>query len=189
MAPGEAVARLLTQVGVSGTTTALVGAHDRAAGEDELRSRDVTSTGGEELERILRERGWTVALGGFELWKGTWRLVYDTSSWLLLETEHNPRTSDVAVPDAYRAGWTMNLIEHLARMEDERYRLRAALAAIRDDPAGGPSALSAAAALAECYHTWLVERPVDAADPAERWLNCPICGSWKRQPSAPNSAE
>jgi len=148
----------------------------------------MANTRGEELERILREHGWTAAPGGFELTKGSWRLVYDTSFGLILETKHNPRTSDVAVPDVYRAAWTTNLIEHLARMEDERYRLRAALAAIRDDPAGGPSALSAAAALAECYHTWLVERPVDA-DPAERWQHCPICGSWERQPSAPDSAE
>ena len=62
----------------------------------------------------------------------------------------------MAVPDAYRSRWTANLIEHLARIEDERARLRAALSAIRDHPGAGPSVQSAAsAALAECYHTWL----------------------------------
>jgi hypothetical protein len=126
------------------------------------------------FELVLRLHGWKIASPG-HLTKGEWQILYDTSTWMILETASNPRTSDVAVPDRYRTGWTVNLIEHLARIEDERARLRAALAAIHDDQAAGPSARSAAsAALADCYHKWLSIGTHD---------ECAICGA-RRQRSA-----
>jgi len=95
-----------------------------------------------EFTRVLEGSGWTQeSLGHFG--KGRWRIQFDTSSWMVLL---NPRTMDVAVPDQYHVGWTVNLIEHLLRGEEEVQRLRAALAAIRDDPAAGGSAKSAASA-------------------------------------------
>lgn len=99
--------------------------------------------------RILEESGWMEDSPG-QLVKGTWRIVFDTSSWMVLA---NPRTIDVAIPDEYHSKWTVNLIEHLLRSEDEFDRLRAALSAIRDDPSAGRSAQSVAAA-ALAYLPW-----------------------------------
>ena len=143
----------------------------------------MTETAGDRLGRLLEHRGWTVGRRGFDFLKGNWRVFFDTSSWMILETEHNPRTMDVAVPDDYRAGWTVNLIEHLASMEDERHRLRAALTVIRDDPASGPAAQSvAAAALTECYHGWLLDPAEHDSDvPADASYRCPICGARRQR--------
>ena len=128
------------------------------------------------FERVLKLHGWTIAPPPGGLGKGDWRIFHDTSSWMILQTASNPRTFDVAVPDADRIGWTVNLIEHLARIEDERARLRAALAAIRDDPGAGPSAhAAAAAALAECYHQWLVASTGEV---------CSICGAQEKESAA-----
>src|SRR5215471_3226814 len=110
------------------------------------------------FELVLKLRGWRTASPG-HLTKGNWQIIFDTSSWMMLQNA-STHIFDVAVPDAYRGPWTANLIEHLARIEDERARLRAALSAIRDHPGAGPSVQSAAsAALAECYHTWLGGTP------------------------------
>jgi hypothetical protein len=133
------------------------------------------------FEQVLKLHGWTIAPPPGGLAKGDWRIFADTSSWMILQTASNPRTFDVAVPDAYRIGWTVNLIEHLARIEDERARLRAALAAIRDDPGAGPSARAAAnAALAECYHAWLVANSGEV---------CSICGAQGKKSAATFAAQ
>jgi hypothetical protein len=127
------------------------------------------------FELVLKRKGWRTVASG-HLTKGDWRIIFDTSTWMVLQTASNPRTFDVAVPDPYRSGWTVNLIEHLARIEDERTRLRAALVAIRDDPGAGPSAVSAAsAALAKCYHTWLGE-------PTSPSVVCDHVGGWRVAP-------
>lgn len=134
----------------------------------------------ERFELVLKRKGWRTISSG-HLTKGDWRIIFNTGIWMVLQTASNPRTFDVAVPDAYQSEWTVNLIEHLARIEDERTRLRAALAAIRDDPGAAPSAVSAAsAALAKCYHTWL---------DGGTGKHCPICGAQRRRSPTTVAAE
>lgn len=132
------------------------------------------------FELVLKLKGWRSDSPG-HLTKDNWEIIFDTGNWMVLKTASNPRTFDVAVPDAYRSAWTANLIEHLARIEDERTRLRAALATIRDDPGAGPSVLSTvSSALAECYHTWLGGGLRE---------ECPICGAQWQRSAATAAAE
>ena len=80
----------------------------------------------EKFVRLLKERGWQ-QLAPFEYGQGEWTIVFDTSSWMEVATKNNPRVFDVPVPEDSRGAWTINLIEHLCRCADERFRLRAAL--------------------------------------------------------------
>src|SRR5215472_8676773 len=131
------------------------------------------------FELVLKLRGWRTASPG-HLTKGNWQIIFDTSSWMMLQNA-STHIFDVAVPDAYRGPWTANLIEHPARIEDERARLRAALSAIRDHPGAGPSVQSAAsAALAECYHTWLGGTLRE---------QCSICGAQRQRSAETVAAE
>ncbi len=135
--------------------------------------------------RLLKKAGWT-QIESWEYAKGNWRVLFDTSSWMIVSTGSNPRTSDVHVPGGSEAGWTVNLIEHLCKIEDERYRLREAIAGIRDDPASGTEVQSsAAAALEQCYHTWLVDTDVPMDQPGR--LYCPVCG--QREGSRPSMSK
>jgi hypothetical protein len=90
----------------------------------------------EKFVGLLHEKGWQ-EVRPFEYRKGEWALVFDTSSWLEVGTKSNPRVFDVSVPDDHRADWTVNLIEHLCRSEDERFRLRSALDQILQSPTCG----------------------------------------------------
>jgi hypothetical protein len=104
----------------------------------------------------------------------SWIALFDTSSWIEVGTEHNPRVFDVPVPLSEReAAWTANLIEHLCKMEDERYRLRSALETITAAESTANAHAIATTSLAECYHTWLVNMEVGRASPAR--LGCPVC--------------
>jgi hypothetical protein len=96
----------------------------------------------EEFAGVLVKNGWIEDSPG-QFVKGTWRIIFDTSSWLVLA---NPRTIDVAVPDEYHSRWTVNLIQHLLWSEEELHRLRAALNAIGTDPPASQSVQSSAAA-------------------------------------------
>ncbi len=78
----------------------------------------------------------------------------------------------------------VNVIEHLCRMEDERARLRSALAAIGNMPGAGDAARTAAVALGQCYHRWLVN--VEVPDGQADRVFCPVCG---RTAAAPEDAE
>jgi hypothetical protein len=123
----------------------------------------------------LKARGWTDNRPDSDYAKGGWAILFDTSSWMIVSTESNPRAFDVHVPGEDESGWTVNLIEHLCRMEDERLRLRKALEGIRGMAGAGEAARSAAAeALAQCYHSWLVN--VDVSEGQTGRLDCPICG-------------
>jgi hypothetical protein len=122
----------------------------------------------------LKASGW-VEGGRGDYSKGSWSILYDTSSWLVVATGDNPRTFDVHVPGEYESRWTVNLIEHLCRMEDERMRLRKALAEIRDMPGtGDPVRAAAARALERCYHAWLLNYDVPVGKRGR--VYCPICG-------------
>jgi len=126
----------------------------------------------EALVRRLKVRGWTET-AMWEYAKGDWRVLFDTSSWMIVSTKNNPIVFDIHVPGDYESAWTANLIEHLCRMEDERQRLRDALARIRDatDQETRPMAMEA---LEECYHAWLLNPKVPEGQP-ERF-SCPLCG-------------
>jgi hypothetical protein len=122
----------------------------------------------------LRAKGWTETT----LWeyaKGDWQVGFDTSSWMIVSTKSNPRVFDVNVPGHLESGWTVNLIEHLCRMEDERHRLREVLKTIRDNPGSGEEARSTAlGALQQCYHGWLVN--VDVPEGEMGRVYCAVCG-------------
>jgi hypothetical protein len=123
----------------------------------------------------LKAKGWTEIIRLQEYVKGDWNIGFDTGHWMIVETKNNPRVSDVPLPDDYTSRWTVNLIEHLCRMEDERNRLRKALETIRDDPACGETGRSAAAlALKECYHRCLVNLEIPKGQKGR--LYCCICG-------------
>ncbi len=98
---------------------------------------------------VLKQHDWAEIVKLWEYAKGDWKVHFDTSSWMIVETKSNPRVFDIHVPGDYESEWTVNLIEHLCRMEDERHRLREALEKIRDDNASDPMARSRAKAALE----------------------------------------
>ena len=136
----------------------------------------------------LKARGWTEGGRQADYSKGSWSICFDTSSWVEVATAANPRTFDVHVPGEYESRWTVNLIEHLCRMEDELVRLRKALSEIRDTSDVGDSAhTTAAKALGCCYHRWLVNMGVSEGRVGR--VYCPICGQTEAEPvAAPDPA-
>jgi hypothetical protein len=126
----------------------------------------------DKLSQELEAKGWRViGAGCYE--KGDWTVDLDTSSWMIVSTKRNPRVFDVHFPGEYEARWTANLIEHLCSIEEERHRLRAALEAIRDNPK--EASRTAAAALKQCYHEWLVNMAVPEKQIGREY--CVICGA------------
>ena len=75
---------------------------------------------------ILKNSGWSEQRP-FTYRKGNWVVVFDTSSWLEVGTEKNPRIFDVPTPESGKEQWTLNLIEHLCKTDDELQKLRACL--------------------------------------------------------------
>jgi len=122
----------------------------------------------------LKSKGWADNCPPADYSKGDWSVSFDASSWVIVSTEGNPRVFDVHVPAGYESRWTVNLIEHLCRMEDERRRLRKALETIRDMPGAAHAASAAAAALGRCYHRWLIN--VDIPRGKVGRCHCPVCG-------------
>jgi len=128
----------------------------------------------------LKRHGWTEIVDLWKYAKGDWKVHFDTSSWLIVETKSNPRVFDVHVPGDYESSWTVNLIEHLCQMEDERHRFREVLEKIRDDKTANPTTRSRAEeALEQCYHTWLVNLKVAEGQPGR--VYCQICKQIKNQ--------
>ena len=68
--------------------------------------------------QALKENGWSEVEGKFTYLKGSWQLVFDTSSWVEVGTTHTPRIFDVPVPKEGLEQWTLNLIEHLCKTDD-----------------------------------------------------------------------
>jgi|GEM_PF-3024232 len=72
------------------------------------------------LTQALLKAGWTeTKTQAWSFEKGDWRVVYDTSSWLEVGTLQTPRIFDVPVPREGLETWTVNLIEHLCRSNDD----------------------------------------------------------------------
>ena len=66
----------------------------------------------------MRSHGWVTGKSQFELLKGDWKIVFDTSSWIEVSTKQAARIFDVPVPDKYLVQWTENLIRHLCESSD-----------------------------------------------------------------------
>lgn len=67
----------------------------------------------------LKENNWTEVVFDTEYRKGSWFIVRDTGSWWMVGTENNSRVFDVPEPSDYTATWTINLIEHLCKMDEQ----------------------------------------------------------------------
>jgi hypothetical protein len=124
------------------------------------------------FDEKLKTKGWTQT-GAYSYAKGDWLIEPDTSSWMFVSTKGNPRVFDVHVPGDYESGWTVNLIEHLCGMEDERLRLRAALESIRDNPEAARQ--TAISALQQCFHNWLLNLKIPEKQTGR--VYCAICGA------------
>ncbi len=104
--------------------------------------------------------------------KGEWVLYFDSGDWMKLDIKN--WVFDILIPNVYASRRTVNLIEHLCQMEDDRRRLRKALESIRDNPDVRDPAHSAATdALKQCYHAWRVNPDVPEGSMGR--VYCPIC--------------
>jgi hypothetical protein len=119
----------------------------------------------------LQNNGWQEVNKDWEYRKGKWVVYRDTSRWFMVGTEANPRVFDVPYPTNTDVSWSVNLIEHLCEMEDERNRLRQGLEQIAS--ADNDSQVIAKSLLKTCYHTWITKK-----DGTFNYY-CPICSNKK----------
>lgn len=75
------------------------------------------------FEDLLKESGWSEFKPAC-FRKNNWILVFDTSSWIEVGSDNNPRIFDVPVPVAGKEQWTLKLIEHLCRTDEELETMR-----------------------------------------------------------------
>jgi hypothetical protein len=75
------------------------------------------------LVDLLKNSGWAEDKP-FSFRKANWIVVFDTSSWLEVGTNRHPRIFDVPVPEKGKEQWTLNLIEHLCKTNDELHKLK-----------------------------------------------------------------
>ena len=73
----------------------------------------------------LKSQGWTELAPEWEYAKGDWHIEFDTGHWMIVSTKHNPRVFSVPAPRDVDSAWTVKLIEHLCRTDDELHQLRA----------------------------------------------------------------
>lgn len=131
---------------------------------------------GKSLIQTLKEKGWTEVKEDWEYRKEKWVLLRDTSSWWQICTDSIPVVFDVHEPTEYESGWTVNLIEHLCKMEDERTRLRKCLEHIQSSTKETETSELTKKALVECYHKWFFIN-----NNINNKLHCPICNSTKEK--------
>ena len=72
---------------------------------------------------MLKENGWTEVREDWEYRKKSWFILRDTGSWWMLGTINNPRVFDIPEPQENET-WTVNLIEHLCKCDDELNQFR-----------------------------------------------------------------
>ena len=128
---------------------------------------------GNELKffQLLRDRGWSEIQKEVKYQKGAWKIVFDTSSYIEIETADNPYLTGYSAPDDYYAVSTVNNIELLCQLEDQRGLYRRALKQISDEAGHLTEAREIAKkALLQCRHNWLIKRDNNAL------VFCPICG-------------
>jgi hypothetical protein len=66
----------------------------------------------------LEAAGWKEVVSYVEFRKNQRRIIFDTSAWMVLSNDTNPRIFDVPVPAREREQWTLNLIDHLFAVEE-----------------------------------------------------------------------
>ena len=66
----------------------------------------------------MKKQGWIEGHTRYELLKGTWVVVFDTSSWIEVGAGKSARVFDVPVPEKHLFGWTEKLIAHLCETHD-----------------------------------------------------------------------
>ena len=81
-----------------------------------LSIRNNTSMG---FLKTLREHHWDEVAYNWQYRKGDWVVRRDSSSWWIVGTKTNPRIFEVPEPTSITAVWTVNLIEHLCKMDDK----------------------------------------------------------------------
>ncbi len=59
----------------------------------------------------------------FTFRKANWLIVFGTSAWLEVGTDKTPRLFDVPVPHDGGEQWTLSLINHLCKTDDELQRI------------------------------------------------------------------
>lgn len=123
---------------------------------------------------LLKSSGWSEIQESVRYRKNSWEIFYDTSSWIEVGTANNPRIFDVPHPEPRLQQWSVLLIEHLCKMEDERFRLREALALILKADPQIPTVAVAQDALQSCYHRWLVKSQLPES--RNTIYCCTICG-------------
>ncbi len=124
------------------------------------------------LVQTLKENGWTEVKEDWEYRKENWIALRDTSSWWIVGTDSNPYVFDVPEPMEDESKWTVNLIEHLCKMENERTRLRKGLEYIQNSTKEIQTGELTKKTLGNCYHTWLI---------INNKLHCPVCNSTKEK--------
>ena len=70
------------------------------------------------FNEYLKNNGW-VETQPYKYVKKNWMVVFDTSKWIEVGTNKTPRIFDVPVPNENQNQWTLNLIEHLCKTDDE----------------------------------------------------------------------
>jgi hypothetical protein len=75
------------------------------------------------FEDVLKNAGWN-EYKPHEYHKGYWRIVFDTSSWMEVGRVRSPRIFDVPIPETGMEQWTLNLINHLCKTDDDLQNLK-----------------------------------------------------------------
>jgi len=68
--------------------------------------------------QFLQDNGW-YEKKPFEFIKNDWVIVFDTSSWMEVGTNKNPRLRDIPVPKNEEMQKTLDLIENLCKTYEE----------------------------------------------------------------------
>jgi hypothetical protein len=74
----------------------------------------------------LKDNNWAEIAYNWEYRKGDWVIKRDSSSWWIVGTRGNPRIFDVPEPTGITSVWTVNLIEHLCRMDEKSHLIQEA---------------------------------------------------------------
>ena len=67
---------------------------------------------------VLEAAGWKAVVPFVEFQKNRRRIIFDTSTWMELSNDTNPRIFDVPVPERGHERATLNLIERLFAAEE-----------------------------------------------------------------------
>jgi len=74
--------------------------------------------------KMLKENGWLEKQPNVYYVKGNWQIVFDTNSWIEIGTTKTPRVFDVPTPTIGLEQWTLNLIEHLCKADDQIHQIK-----------------------------------------------------------------